>query len=109
MYVSREVVCDWSAQVAGLRGFGGCSCASCRCGPGMGRHRGLGLFDTPWDLSTWGWQGWGLAALAGYALFSMMLTSGRAQKKISRSFRKRERRRERIRAAREGLREARRA
>lgn len=51
----------------------------------MGLHRGMGLFDTPFDMSTWGWQEWGIAALAGYALFSMIFTSRSAQRSISRS------------------------
>lgn len=75
----------------GVRGLGcadGCQCGG-SCGGGMGRGMrggcGMGLFDTPWDLSTWGFAEWGIAALAGYALFSMFYTSSRASRAISRS------------------------
>lgn len=67
--------------MGGLRGLRGCACGGC----GMGQPRGMGLFDTPFDLSTWGWPEWGIAILGGYALFSMIFTSSRAQRSISRS------------------------
>lgn len=49
----------------------------------------MGLFDTPFDLASWGWQEWGIAIIGGYALLSMVLTSRRASKRISRSVGKR--------------------
>lgn len=83
MYIAIPT-CPSSPSLVGNRGMGGlrgCACGGC----GMGLHRGMGLFDTPFDLSTWGWQEWGIAALAGYALFSMFYTSSRASRAISRS------------------------
>lgn len=93
MYISIPN-CPSSPSLVGNRGMGGCSGCGCGGSCGMGLHRGMGLFDTPFDLSTWGFQEWGIAALAGYALFSMIFTSSRAHRSISRSLAPRSKRRQ---------------
>lgn len=56
-------------------------CDSCAHGGSCGR--GLGLFDSGWDISTWGWQEWAIVALGGYMLFSTVSTTGRAARGLA--------------------------
>lgn len=89
--------------MSGLRRGLGCAGRDCRCGGACGMGRGLGLFDTPFDLSTWGWQEWGIAIIGGYMLFSTILTSRRASRKISKSLGRRRSRAQRRRELQEEL------
>lgn len=94
MYVAHAV-CDWSTQLSGLRGLrGGCSSTSCHCGGacgGMGRHRGMGLFDSA-DFTTWGWGEWATIGVGVYLVLSFAGDVGRTRKTVSRYRRQRRRR-----------------
>jgi len=49
--------------------------------PGMGcacESKGMGLFDSGFDISGWGWLEWGLAGLGGYMVLSTVFTTQRA-------------------------------
>jgi hypothetical protein len=39
---------------------------------------GLGLFATPFDLASWGWQEWALAISGVFVAFSVFSTTSRA-------------------------------
>jgi hypothetical protein len=57
----------------------------CGCG---GCNRGLGLFDTPFDLSTWGFGEWAIAIVAGYTIISFISDAMTVKRKISASSRR---------------------
>ncbi len=60
-------------------GYGlGCA-GECGCGGTCG---GLGFFDSGMDVSGWGVLEWGAAALAGYVIFSTILTTKRAASRV---------------------------
>jgi hypothetical protein len=59
------------------RGMGAC-CSSCAHGGECDSHKGLGLFDSGMDFTTWGLPEWGIVALGGYMLFSTVFTTKRA-------------------------------
>lgn len=50
-----------------VRGMG------CSCG-----NRGMGLFESGIDFSSWGWQEWFAVAIGGYVITSMFFTTKRA-------------------------------
>lgn len=56
-----------------LKGLG-CDgqCADCSCG-----GRGLGLFDSGFDPTTWGWPEWLVIGLGGYVATSMFFGAKR--------------------------------
>lgn len=74
--------------VSGLRRGLGCAGPNCRCGGscGMGRHRGMGLFDSM-DFTTWGIGEWGVIGVGAYLILSLagdVRTGGTAVKKYQR-------------------------
>jgi hypothetical protein len=76
---------DWSPQLSarmnqafGYKGMG-CACkglAGCKCG-------GLGLFDSGFDPSGWGWPEFGIVGLGAYMLLSTISTTKRAARRVS--------------------------
>jgi hypothetical protein len=60
-------------------GMGSC-CGSCAKG---GTCKGMGLFDSGFDVSGWGWQEWGLVIFGGYALTSVLFTTKRAASRVA--------------------------
>lgn len=53
-----------------------------RLGLGCGCAEGLGMFDGGFNVSSWGWQEWGVIALGAYALVSMVFTTGRGVSRV---------------------------
>lgn len=44
--------------------------SGCGCGCSGGCNKGLGYFDSGFDISGWGWMEWGTVAIAAYMLVS---------------------------------------
>ena len=61
--------------------------STCGCG-GACCSKGLGFFDTGWDLSGWGWMEWGTVFVGAYILLSVFSTSKRATRRVRRGYRK---------------------
>lgn len=85
---------DWTqAQESQLmnaaRGLGGCGCA----GLGCPCAKGLGLFESGFDLAGWSWPEYAIVALAGYMVLSTVFTTQRATTRVRKSFRRYARRR----------------
>jgi hypothetical protein len=74
------------------RGMGCCG----NCAPGFTCNgaglRGLGLFDSGMDFTSWGWQEWAVVGAAGYILSSMFFTGRRAVRQVREGVGKRVRR-----------------
>lgn len=77
------------APILGGRGMG-CACSG-SCGGG-GCNKGMGLFDTPFDVSTWGMQEWAIAGIGAYLLISLLGDLKGAKKRVVRYQRKSARR-----------------
>jgi hypothetical protein len=79
-------VCGSQASMlpaSGLTGYRrglGCGCGGqCGCS-----SRGLGYFDSGWDLSGWGWMEWGTVLMGAYVLISTFSTTKRGYGKVKR-------------------------
>lgn len=72
-----------------LVGSDGGARAGCGCASGLGGCgcTGLGLFATPFDLKSWTWQEYGVAAAAVFVLFSVFSTSARGVRSVRRKAR----------------------
>lgn len=57
------------------RGLGSCGCKGCA--------KGLGLFETGFDVSGWTWAEWGIVLLGAYAAYSMLFTTRTAASAVS--------------------------
>lgn len=57
-------------------GLGSCG-GSCGCDGNCGMKKGLALFDSGIDPSTFGWQEWLIVGIGGYALTSMFFGTKR--------------------------------
>lgn len=75
---------DEMRVVAGRRGMG---CAS--CSGTCGQKCGMGLFDSGFDVSGWGWPEMLIAAFGGYMVLSTIFTTKRAVSRVRTSARKR--------------------
>jgi hypothetical protein len=64
-------------------GMGAC-CSSCA----HGKKCGLGLFDSGFDVTQWGWPEFTIAALGGYMLLSTVFTTKRAARGVREGFRR---------------------
>lgn len=64
----------------GLSGLG-CGCGG-RCG---GCNKGLGYFDTGWDISGWSYLEWGTVLVVVYMLMSTFSTTKRGYRSARRS------------------------
>ncbi len=62
-------------------GLSGLGCGSCRGTCGMG------LFDSGMDFSQWTWAEWGAIAVGSYVLFSVVSTTNRGARRVSRKAR----------------------
>ena len=51
---------------------------SCAQGLGCGCNKGMGLFDSGFDISTWSIGEWSIVGIAVYAVLSMFFTTSRA-------------------------------
>ena len=74
----------------GLRGCG-CGCASGLNLPAGTMYKcckGLGYFDTGWDISGWSYMEWGTVALIAYMMFSTVSTTQRGYRKAKRRIRR---------------------
>lgn len=68
---------SWTTgQEAQMQGLGDCGCGCDRCG-------GLGLFDSGWDVSTWGLPEWGVVTVAAYMVGSTLFTTKRAARSLA--------------------------
>lgn len=84
-------ICGGAQQIAATQNFAGLSgymrsrgmgCAGgCSCGGTC--QKGLGYFDTGWDISGWGWMEWGTVAVVAYMLMSTFQTSRRSYKRAT--------------------------
>ena len=72
--------------LSGLRGLG------CACGCGTCESKGLGYFDTGWDISGWSWMEWGTVLIGAYIVMSTLTTTQRGAKRVTGSIRKARRR-----------------
>jgi hypothetical protein len=84
MYIGWPI-CGQPATVnlpglSGLRGVRGLGCTGC----GGGCNRGLGYFDTGWDISGWSWMEWGSILLVAYMVISSVTTTQRTYRKVRR-------------------------
>lgn len=80
-------ICGKNATVnPGLVGYRGFGCA-CGCG-GCCPQRGLGYFDTGWDISGWSYLEWGTVLLIGYMVMSTVFTTQRGYRKARRSYKR---------------------
>lgn len=61
--------------------------STCGCG-GACCSKGLGFFDTGWDISGWGWMEWGTVLIGAYVLLSVFGTTKRGYGKVRRSYRR---------------------
>lgn len=75
-------------------GLGACSmesnkacCDSCAHGGSCGR--GLGLFESGWDLAGWGWQEMAIAGLGLFMVYSTFSTTSRGYQSVRGGVRKR--------------------
>lgn len=57
----------------GLSGYSGLGCG-CGCGGGCAQ-RGLGLFDSGFDWTQWGWSEWLTVGIGAYVLWSVFFTT----------------------------------
>lgn len=64
----------------------------CACGCGTCQNRGLGYFDTGWDISGWGWMEWGTVLLGAYIVMSTFSTTKRGYKRATGTLRRARRR-----------------
>lgn len=76
---------NWSV---GMMGLGcGCGCGG-KCGQGLGQAATFPNLYTPFEgglnLSTWGWEEYGIAALLGYGLISAIMDVGSGAKRAGR-------------------------
>lgn len=87
MYASS--VSLYSAPVPGpLVVSDGGARGGCGCGTGLGCGcTGLGLFATPFDLKSWGWQEYAIAAAAAFVVFSVFSTGARGVRSVRRKAR----------------------
>ncbi len=68
--------CDSCAQGGSCgRGLAGCGCG--------GTCSGMGIFESGFDLSQWGWAEWAVVAVGGYMLISTVSTTRRVGKSIA--------------------------
>ena len=68
--------------LSGYLGLGcGTGCQSCQ----MCRQKGLGYFDTGWDISGWGLPEWGTVLIGVYVLMYTFFTTQRGYRKAQRS------------------------
>lgn len=66
-----------------IQGLGGCG-----CGCGGSCQRGLGYFDTGWDISGWSYLEWGTVLVIGYMLFSTVTTTQRGYRQARRKLKR---------------------
>ena len=80
---------DWAGSSVGMAGYRGMGCPGCggRC-QGLGRTRGLGLFDSM-DFTTWGVGEWAVIGLGLFVLYSVFSTTKRGVKSAGRKIRSR--------------------
>ena len=60
----------------------------CGCGCGGSCFKGLGYFDTGWDISGWGWMEWGTILGIAYMLMSTVQTTKRGVQKARKRVRR---------------------
>ena len=74
----------------GLHGCAGCT-SGCKCKAGLGCscNKGMGLFDSGMDFTSWTWQEWMVVGLGGYVVVSMLFTTRRAARQIGEGVRSR--------------------
>lgn len=79
----------------------GCCGGGCECG-----MNGLGLFDDPLNLGSWGWQEWGIVLVGVYVFASLWGDVGSTRRKIRGKRTKSTKRQEAIEKARRKLKDA---
>lgn len=84
MYIGWPI-CGQPATVnlPGLSGVRGLGCADCG-----GRCKGLGYFDSGWDISGWSYLEWGTVLLVAYMVISSVTTTQRTYRKARRRIRR---------------------
>jgi len=71
----------------GLHGCAGLGCTSgCKCKAGLGCscNKGMGLFDSGMDFTTWGPAEWAIAGIGVYTLFSLFGDTKRGVARVGR-------------------------
>lgn len=70
-------------QFVGLSGLG-----NCHCGGSCGHCRGLGYFDSGWDISGWSYPEWGTVLVIAYMVISTVTTTQRGYRKVQKRVRR---------------------
>lgn len=70
-------------QFVGLSGLGDCGCG---CGGRCGK--GLGYFDSGWDISGWSYLEWGTVLVVAYMVISTVTTTQRGYRKVRKRVRR---------------------
>lgn len=66
----------------GLAGMGAC-CSACEKSGGSCGGKGVGLFDDPLNLDSWGAAEYAVAAVGAYALWSVFFTTRAAARSVA--------------------------
>lgn len=82
MYIAGKIPCGVSQDP--LRGLAGLGCSECN-----GTCGGMGLLESGFDWSQWGWQDWLTVAGIAYTVFSLFATTQRGARTVRKAYRRR--------------------